>query len=370
MARQKILVVDDDPQLQRLLMRVLNWKGYQVIGATSGEEGVDKVRDHEPDLVLMDVMMPGMNGFEATRRIRRLPQGRHIPIIFLSALDDTTAQVKGLRVGGDDYITKPVRMGELLARIEARLRPESLALGQSINLFGGRSGVGTTTLAVNLAVALRRVSQKNILLVDWQRPLGDVALFFGLPEVRILELLLPSVNDLDEEVFASSLKECWPGVQVLLGVTDPLFSKQMDPEALNSVLSLALAEADYVLVDEGSFFSWQDPPLVNKGEGINLVVLTPELTSIKWTARAMEAISVEDYEFWLLLNRDGMSGGMPREQIESRLGTAIRGCIPDESDQVVQAMNEGRPLYTTDSSSGFSRAIEEIATRIHDALTL
>ncbi len=139
MAGEKILVVDDDPQLHRLLIRVLNWGGYQVIGAMSGEEGVDKVRDHEPDLVLMDVMMPGIDGFEATRRIRRLPQGRHIPIIFLSALDDTKAKVKGLRVGGDDYITKPVRMGELLARVEARLRPEALVLGQLINLFGGRS---------------------------------------------------------------------------------------------------------------------------------------------------------------------------------------------------------------------------------------
>lgn len=128
MTRQKILVVDDDQRLLRLLELSLHRAGYQVITAVVGELGVEKVRTEQPDLVLMDVMMPGIDGFETTKRIRRLPEGRHIPIIFLSALVEKEAKMKGLRIG-DDYITKPVKMGEVLARIEARLRPMAPTLG-------------------------------------------------------------------------------------------------------------------------------------------------------------------------------------------------------------------------------------------------
>jgi len=130
--KQKVLIVDDDERVLRLLQLCLHRAGYQIITATTGEEGVRKVRAEKPDLVLMDVMMPGIDGFEATKRIRRLPEGRHIPVIFLSALDQTAAKIKGLRGGGNDYVTKPVKMGELLARVEVHLRPQGLAQGQLI----------------------------------------------------------------------------------------------------------------------------------------------------------------------------------------------------------------------------------------------
>ena len=349
--------------------------GYQVITATTGEKGVEKVRTEKPDLVLMDVLMPGIDGFEATRRIRQLPEGSHLPIIFLSALDEVDAKVRALRGGGGDYVTKPVKVGELLARIEVQLRPEVSVPGQLITVFGSKAGVGTTTLAVNLALALRRVSQKDILLVDWQRPLGDVALFLGLPEIRMVEFLLPHVSDLSQQmftkvrqVFVDVLEEYAPGVRVVLGSTDLNSARQMTRKALDNMLELALIEADYVLVDAGTFFSWADPPLIGKGRGINLCVLMPDPMSIKRAARAMDIVNVMDHDFWLILNRYG-TPDIPPKQIESHLGTNLKGCVPDEGDQATRALNEGRPLYTSDQSSGFSHAIDDIATRIHEDLT-
>jgi len=368
MTRQRILVVDDDPWVLRLLRLGLQRAGYQVITAATGEESVGKVRTEQPALVLMDVMMPGIDGFEATKRIRRLREGRHIPIIFLSALDQTEAKIQGLRIGGDDYVTKPVKMGELLARIEARLRPRAPAFGHLVIIFGSKAGVGTTTLMINLALALRGITQKNVLLVDWQRPLGDVALYLGLPKTSILESLLPDVHNLDEQAFTAALKEYRPGVWVLPGATDPASVGQMNREALNNILNMALTNADYVLVDGGPFFSWEDPPLITEEGGINLCVLTPELTSVERAANAVGTVNVMKYCFWPLLNRYNMPGGIPREQIESRLGNPLHGCVPDEGDQMTRALNEGCPLYMVDSGSGFCRAIDDIATRIHKAL--
>jgi CheY-like chemotaxis protein len=368
MTKQKILVVDDDERLLRLLELSLRRAGYQAITATTGELGVEKVRTEQPDLVLMDVMMPGIDGFETTKRVRRLPEGRHIPIIFLSALGEKEAKIKGLRIGGDDYVTKPVSTGELLARIEARLRRVAPVLGRLITVFGSKASVGTTTLTINLALALHSIAQENVLLVDWQRPLGDVALYLGLPKKRILESLLPRVHELDKQTFTSALKEYLPGIWVLTGATDPAFSGQMNQEALSNVLEIAMTKADYVLVDGGTFFSWETRPLTAAEGGINLCVLTPELASVERAANAMETVNVMNYHFWPLLNRYGMPGGVSREQIESRLASPLRGCIPDESDHMTRALNEGRPLYMDDPDSDFSRAIHDIATQAHKAL--
>jgi DNA-binding response OmpR family regulator len=370
MTKQKILAVDDDERVLRLLELSLRRGGYQVITATTGELGVEKVRTERPDLVLMDVMMPGIDGFEATKRIRRLPEGRHIPIIFLSALDHKEAKIKGLRVGGDDYVAKPVSTGELLARIEVRLRRVAPVLGQLITVFGSKASVGTTTLTINLALALHRITQKNVLLVDWHRPLGDVALYLGLSRKNTLESLLPHAHVLDQQALSTALEEYLPDMWVLPGATDPASASQMNQEALNNILETALAKADYVLVDGGTFFSWEDPPLTTKEEGINLCVLTPELTSVERAANAIGAVNVMNYHFWPLLNRYGMPGGISREKIESRLASPLKGCVPDESDQTARALNEGHPLYIVDANSGFSRAIHDIATQAHKALAL
>jgi len=375
MTQPKILVVDDDLQLHRLIKLILQRAEYQVVTAMSGEEGVEKVRTEKPDLVLMDVMMPGIDGFETTKRIRRSPEGRHLPIIFLSARDEMDAKVRGLRGGGNDYVTKPVKAGELLARIEVQLRAETPILGQLITVFGSKANVGCTTLAVNLALALRQVSQQDVLLVDWQRPLGDVALFLGLPKIRMMEFILPHITDLNTQTFGKTLrmfnevvKECLPGVWVVPGATDPNTAKQMDRKTLDNLLELALIKGDYVLVDAGTFFSWENPPLINIGGGINLCVLTPDPTSIERAALAMENINAMERDLWLILNRYD-TPSVPPKQIESRLRTILKGCVPDESEQAMQALNEGRPLYMTDPSSGFSRAIRDIATRLHKALT-
>jgi pilus assembly protein CpaE len=378
MAKHKILVVDDDPNVQRLIKLRLSRAGYDVVTASTGEEGIERVRTSEPDLILMDVMMPGMGGFEATKHIRRLPGGRQLSIIFLSALDRTEAKVKGLRMGGDDYITKPVKAGELLARVEAHLRSEAPAGGHLVTVCGSKAGVGTTTLMINLALALRNVSQKSVLLVDWRRPLGDVGLFLGLSKDHSLEPLLPCADGLDEKKLDRVLEEYRPGVWVLPGSVNPTSAADMHQKALGKLLEIALTKADCVLIDGGPFYSLEGPPLIAKEQeveatvltpDITLCVLTPDLAAVERAADAASAVNTTSGGFWFLLNREGLPGGLPRKQIASRLGTRLQGCLPDESDLVTSALNEGQPTYLANPDSGFSHALENIATRMHEALT-
>ena len=117
----KILVVDDSPTEVHVLQTILEKNGHEVIVADSGEAGIEKAKETLPDLVLMDVVMPGMNGFQATRSISKNPQTQHIPIIIVTTKDQETDRVWGMRQGAKDYITKPVDEAELMSKINAAL---------------------------------------------------------------------------------------------------------------------------------------------------------------------------------------------------------------------------------------------------------
>ena len=116
-----ILVVDDDHDLLKLLSDTLTGQGYRVQVADSGEVALASVVDNPPELILLDIMMPGMNGFEVLHWLKERDESCDIPIIFLSALNQTVQRVKGLKLGAIDFISKPFQIEELLARVQTHL---------------------------------------------------------------------------------------------------------------------------------------------------------------------------------------------------------------------------------------------------------
>jgi len=116
-----ILVVDDKPANIKLLFDALQGTGYRTLAALEGESAVRQAELAAPDLILMDVMMPGIDGFEACRRLKAHPATRHIPVIFMTALADTADKIKGFKAGGADYLTKPLQHDEVVARIDAQI---------------------------------------------------------------------------------------------------------------------------------------------------------------------------------------------------------------------------------------------------------
>ncbi|GAA1316575.1 response regulator transcription factor [Leucobacter albus] len=116
----RILIVDDEPNIRELLSTSLRFAGFGVRSVGNGAQTISAVLEEEPDLIILDVMLPDMNGFSVTKRLRSA--GYTAPIIFLTAKDDTEDKVEGLNVGGDDYVTKPFSLDEIIARINAVLR--------------------------------------------------------------------------------------------------------------------------------------------------------------------------------------------------------------------------------------------------------
>lgn len=139
MKQTKILVVDDEPSITKSIQYALEKEGYQVVVANNGQDGVDLAKQEKPDLVILDVMLPGLDGYEACRMIR---QESSAPIIMLTAKGEEIDKVVGLEIGADEYVTKPFSLRELQARIKALLRlvsrhqvarleePESIEVGE------------------------------------------------------------------------------------------------------------------------------------------------------------------------------------------------------------------------------------------------
>ncbi|NWE46452.1 response regulator transcription factor [Pseudomonas gingeri] len=117
-----VLIVDDTPDNLALLSDALNDAGYMVLVALDGLSALNRIERRRPDLILLDAMMPGLDGFETCRRIKAHPESADIPVLFMTALTESRHVVQGFEVGGSDYVTKPIQIDEVLARVAAHLR--------------------------------------------------------------------------------------------------------------------------------------------------------------------------------------------------------------------------------------------------------
>jgi two-component system OmpR family response regulator len=135
MAKTRVLIVDDEPNIRDLLATSLRFAGYEIQTAANGAQAVAAVTESEPDIILLDVMLPDMNGFSVTKKLRA--SGIQAPILFLTARDDVEDKITGLTVGGDDYLTKPFSLDEVVARIQAILRRTKTADAESAVIDAG-----------------------------------------------------------------------------------------------------------------------------------------------------------------------------------------------------------------------------------------
>lgn len=157
----KVLVVDDEDNIIELIRLGLRYEGFEVEVASNGEQGLMLAQRINPDLIILDVMMPGINGLEVCRRLRSNPTTTDIPVLMLTAKDDVNDRILGLQTGADDYLTKPFDFYELLERIKAILRRQSRAkLAQN----GGEAGQTLTFGDLQMHTSTREVSRRGQLI--------------------------------------------------------------------------------------------------------------------------------------------------------------------------------------------------------------
>ena len=369
----KILIIDDDVNALKLLGYTLRKAGYEILVAQNGFEGIEKAVTHRPDLIVSDLMMPRMDGYEVTRRIRSNPTTQHIPIIMLTAKSQVQDKVEGFEAGANDYVTKPVMPAELIARIKAQLATVQSSISavseavkssaRIVSFIGAKGGVGTTTLIVNLGLALQN-SGKQVTLVDFQGANGTICQQLGYASNNNLFSLLKNSSPITPDNLRRAIITHKSGLTLLPpphGVYaryQPILNKQAD-----SILDIIEGGKDYVFVDLGATLN-QTATAVLKRSHLSCIVSEPNIISMDLTRRALQYFNdvgiPSDKVGSVIINRSRTGHGFTITQLKELLNTEIWGVISPSPELSHQAIQSKKPLMELQPHHLISQQIQSL----------
>lgn len=374
----KILIVEDDLESLKLIGLMLQSRGYQIVAAQNGLQALNKVATESPDLVILDVMMPGMDGYEVARRLRADPNTAAIPIIMLTARGQVTDKVAGFEAGADEYLIKPVHPAELVSRIESLLNRAArlgavvrMPKGKSIGFLGCKGGVGTTTLAINLAIALVRgpALGKKVILMDAHTGSSTIALQMGLrPQKGLQSLAERELSGLTADSILAHAERHATGLLVLSGVPEP--------HGLNRVLSPAHAEAivrslegamDYVLVDMRTGLEEVNRALLRILHFVVVVVepTRPGLLLAQGLLATLDMLEIGRHrQGVVIVNRAPTSMTPQKSVVEEFLAREIIGVIPPAPELAFQAAERGIPMVMMQAESLVAVQFQQLAQQL------
>jgi pilus assembly protein CpaE len=374
---EKILIVDDDLDTLRLVGLMLQRQGYQISAATNGQQGLDKAFEEDPDLILLDVMMPDMDGYEVTRRLRSNPSTSETPILMFTAKSQLDDKVIGFEVGANDYLTKPTHPSELQARVktlltrigeskEKTLGDKSNNHGYVIGVLGVRGGLGTTTLASNLSAALLNKTKSEVIVVEMLPGQGSLALEMGLTVSKgLVDLLsLGRVNEITRDRVRESLTHHNSGLKILLSSDRPRDMHLINQVAnYEAILSKLAGLARFIVVDLGigiQPFATKVLPMCNDIlvmlEGvpntiIHTKVLIEDLTSMGVNKRNINVV---------LNNRVRSDTQLPSSQVQIKLEHEIIGILTPAPELFVQATRMQMPAILCQPESLTARQVGKL----------
>jgi pilus assembly protein CpaE len=374
----KILVVDDDPNVQRLLSYTLKQEGYEVVMAADGAEGFRLWGAEGPALILLDVMLPKLDGYQVATKIRAEEVDAHVPIIMLTAEAEVEQKIRGLRAGADDYLVKPFHPAELLARIKsllARFAPKDLLvgrppLGHVLAFYGAKGGVGTTTIAINVAIALQRELGRRVCLVDANLQFGDHRVFLdlGLDRKSIVDAV--SAPTIDADLLRGVLVEHDSKIDLLLAPPTPEQAELVTKEHLTQVIDVLRGLYDYVVVDVDKRLDDMNLGVFDAAEQL-FVVLTADLSCLKNVRLVLETLAHIGYEgdrVKLVLNRSNAFTGINAKTAEGALRHPIDLQVLNEYRGAISALNSGAPVMSTKADSPLGRSFHDLARAIDRGL--
>ena len=375
---EKILIIDDDLDTLRLVGLMLQRQGYQISAATNGQQGLEKAFDEDPDLILLDVMMPDMDGYEVTRRLRQNPSTLETPILMFTAKTQLDDKVVGFEVGANDYLTKPTHPSELQARVKTLLarvnerKPSNTGLlrdenrGYVIGVLGARGGLGTTTMAMNLGAGLQSRTKAEVIVAEMLPGQGALSLDVGVTNNKgLVDILgLTKLSEITRDNVREALVPHNSGVKLLLASDRPrdmhLINQVANYETLVKKLS---ALARFVVLDLGvgiQPFAEKILPLCN--EVLIILEGVPNtITHAKALIDDIAELGIARKNIKVVLNnRIRSDTQLPSSQVQAKLEHEIISTLTPAPELFVQATRVQTPAILCQPDSLTARQITKL----------
>jgi CheY-like chemotaxis protein len=370
---EKILVVDDDPETIGVFKLLLNSQGYQVVTARDGIEALQMAHREKPDLIILDIMLPGADGFEVARSLNRTPDTAPIPILMVTARNTLADRNRGYDSGADVYLTKPVAQRDLQANIKLLLgqrkahKDALAARGYVVGVLAARGGCGVSTLALNLAISSSKRYGKKAIAAELRPGLGVWSDELSLPPgPGMAELLHLDLNQITPPSVEQALAPVTDLVRVL-----PAAHYDDQPLAggghaqYQAVIEGLSSMADLVVLDIGAYFSALLSTILARCNEL-IIVFEPKPLPVLQTTHLIETLRLTGgltaKPLTLVsLNRSSSDVTLAVSQIEELVKRPVALGIPPAEELSVMALRRCLPMVVAQPQHLFSQQIERLA---------
>lgn len=395
----KVLIIDDHPETLSIIQRVLQQQGYTVLGARSGFRGLSLAESENPDIVLVDGMMPEMDGWEVCRRLRATPKLSDIPIIMFTAVDEADKKLAGFDAGADDYLTKPTEPEELIERVKTILEnraPKATAQtqlhkplppskqgisetnvpstattafstqGSVTAVLGARGGAGATTLAINLASSLASNGRQTTLL-DLDLVQGHIALYLSQKDEHGLNNVLAQPETKWSQAIPNERTRYNDHLDMLLTraqlADKPL---RLQPEQIQNLLQPLIKPNHHLIIDCGHQVTPIIEAVLARANQI-LVCLRPErvaLANARHLLEHLHEISPPETLVRAVIFDFTSQMAIPHEALEKFLNHPLTAILPVSPAEMNQAVNKSIPLVQLNPQGKAAILIRQIAQQL------
>lgn len=369
---EKILVVDDDIDSLKLIGLMLQRQGYEVIAANTGSQALARVHNDHPDLIILDVMMPDMNGYDVCKRLRTNPDTQSIPIIMFTAKTLIDDKVAGFEAGADDYLTKPTHPAELAARVKQMLARNSNrpvkdgSKSMAIGVIGAKGGIGTTTIALNIAAALMQSAGKPV-VADFRLGAGSMGLMLDVEKATgMANALTRPAGEVRPNTLEKDLITHSSGLRALLSSTRPKEAHLNYPiETAEAVIQTLKSLGNPAIFDFGTGYSVNTSRLLTHMDRI-LLVVEPNSMTLKMGVDLLRDLEneVKKPVGIILVTLNQSKAHMPWHEVETMLGRDVLAIISAAPELAFQSIQAGTPLVLLQPNAKVATEISRLAAEI------
>ncbi|MCX6038848.1 MAG: response regulator [Chloroflexi bacterium] len=379
---EKILIIDDDVDTLKLVGLMLQKQGYQIIASANGEQGLTQAEAENPDLILLDVMMPEMDGYEVAKHLRANSLTANTPILMFTAKTQLDDKITGFEAGADDYLTKPTHPTELIAHVKALLARSSKGKvsisplaeekrSMTIGVLAPRGGQGVTTVAVNLGDALRIATKSDVIVAELRPGMGTLGPDMGEANPSVLtELLSANLSDMTRQKIQEKLYTHKTGLRLLFGSVQAKDGLLMNaPVMMEALVNRMSYLTPYLVLDLGAGLT----PLTQKllpACNILLVLVEPVTNSVVHSRALITDLAdltgSKQNIHAIVVNRIRSDTQLNMTQMEELLGQAPLIAITPAPELLYSATRMKTTAITTRPDSLTAQQFTKLATAMLD----